>query len=276
MKPIRTIIVDDEELCRKGIRLILEEDDEFKILDECANGEEAIKGIEEKDPDVVFLDILMPEISGFDVLKRIDPGKWPVVVFVTAYDEHAVKAFEVHALDYVLKPFTKARFKKTLEKVKKTVRDKEASAVAHSLMRLLSNMESSLSAGGPSDFKAEAKPGSAYLDRLLVSDRGAHKVVWVRDIEWIEGADYYVHLHCRGKSLLYRERLKNLEDKLSQDNFFRVHKSAIINLNYMDKIVADYKKQIYALMKSGARVRISRNRKKDFFALCRDKYGLKT
>jgi two-component system LytT family response regulator len=276
MRPLRTLIVDDEELCRKGIRLILEEDDEFQIIGECANGDEAIKAIEDKNPEVVFLDILMPEITGFDVLKSIDPDKWPVIVFVTAYDEHAVKAFEVHALDYVLKPFTKARFTKTLEQVKRTIRDRDVSEMAHSLMQLMSRLESSHGAGESPVLREDGKSGAAYLDRLLVSERGAHKVVWVRDIEWIEGADYYVHLHCRGKSLLYRERLKNLEDKLSPDNFFRVHKSAIINLNYMDKITADYKKQIYALMKSGARVRISRNRKKDFFSLCRDKYGLKT
>ena len=270
MKPIRTLIVDDEELCRKGIRLLLAEDDDFEIAGECADGEEAIREIAEKNPDVVFLDILMPEVSGFEVLKRIDPKKWPLVVFVTAYDEHAVKAFEVHALDYVLKPFTKARFADTLDKVKTTVRDRDFSVFARNLMRMMSGMET------PQDGQAPvgSKRASPHLDRILVGDRGVHQVVWVKDIERIEGADYYVYLHCRGKSHLYRERLKNLEEKLPPESFFRVHKSAIINLNDMDKIIADHRNQYFVLMKSGAKVRISRKKKKEFFALCRSRYGL--
>jgi len=264
MKPIRALIVDDEELCRKGIRLLLGEDAEFQILRECANGEEAIKEIKAQKPDVVFLDIKMPEISGFDILKRIDPDEWPLIVFITAYDKHAVKAFEVHALDYVLKPFSKIRFRMTLEKIKRTIWDRDASAIARSLMQMMSGLEATQAIAGPAEF----------LDRLLVSDRGSYVVVWSKDIEWIEGADYYVHLHCPGRSYLYRESLKNLEKKLSPDSFFRVHKSAIINLGFLEKIIADYKKELYALMKSGSKVPISRKRKKVLFTLCREKYGL--
>ncbi len=268
MKPIRTLIVDDEELCRKGIRMLLAKDNAFHILGECANGKDAIREIKTQNPEVVFLDIKMPEISGFDVLKRIHPDKWPMIVFVTAYDEHAVKAFEVHALDYVLKPFTESRFQKTLEKVKKTVRDRDASVFAQSLLKMMSSLEV------PQSMRESvgSQTGDTFLDRLLISDRGRHDVVWVKDIEWIEGADYYVYLHCRGKFYLYRESLKNLEEKLSPENFFRVHKSGIINLGFLEKIIADHKNQFYALMKSGAKVRISRNRKKDFFDFCKKRY----
>ena len=272
MKPIRALIVDDEELCRKGVRLLLEEDTEFIIQGECANGQEAIKEIKENKPDVVFLDIRMPEISGFDVLKSIKPEMCPKIVFVTAYDDYAVKAFEVHALDYILKPFSKIRFKKTLTNVKKAMRDRDASTFARSLMHLISSIESMPENGD--SFVSHASP--VFLDRILVQERGGHEVVWTRDIEWIQGADYYVHLHCRSKSYLYRERLKNLETKLSPEVFIRIHRSSIINLNYMERIIADYKKQVYALMKSGTKVKISRKRKKDFFNLCQKKYGLKT
>jgi len=267
MKPIRTLIVDDEELCRKGIRLQLEEDNEYKILGECKNGREAIKEIKTKNPEVVFLDIRMPEISGFDVLKRINPDEWPLVVFVTAYDEHAIKAFEVHAIDYVLKPFTKTRFKKTLERVKNIVRERNATTFAHSLMQLMSRLDPSqeITAKTGSEVKSDS------LDKLLISNRGAHEIVWVKDIEWIEGADYYVCLHCRKKSFLYRERLKNLEKKLPSSDFFRAHKSAIVNLNYLDKIISEYGTHVYALMRSGAKVKISRSRKKSLF----DLYGEK-
>lgn len=270
MKPIRTLIVDDEELCRQGIRILLAKDNTFQILGECANGKDAVREIKTQNPDVVFLDIKMPEISGFDVLKRLHPDKWPMIVFITAYDEHAVKAFEVHALDYVLKPFTEARFRKTLEKIKKTVRERDASAFTQSMLKMISSLETPQAEGKSVGSEAE----STFLDRLLISDRGTHDVVWVKDIEWIEGADYYVYLRCRGKSYLLRERLKNLEEKLSPENFFRVHKSAIINLSFLEKIIADHKNQFFALMKSGAKVRISRSRKKDFFDLCRTKYGL--
>jgi len=267
MKPIRTLIVDDEELCRKGIRLLLQEDNEYRILGECKNGKEAIKEIRTQKPEVVFLDIRMPEISGFDVLKRVNPEEWPLFVFVTAYDEHAIKAFEVHAIDYVLKPFTKARFKKTLERVKNIVREKNAITFAHSLMQMMSRLDPSQEFTAKSD--SEVKSDS--LDKLLISSRGAHEIVWVKEIEWIEGADYYVCLHCRNKSFLYRERLKNLEEKLPSSDFFRAHKSAIINLNYLDKIISEPGTHIYALMKSGAKVKISRNRKKALF----DLYGEK-
>lgn len=272
MKPIPTLIVDDEELCRQGIRMMLVTDKAFLIVGECANGKEAIQAIQQKKPEVVFLDIKMPEISGFDVLKRIHPNEWPMIVFVTAYDEHAVKAFEVHALDYVLKPFTKARFQKTMEKIKKTVRERDASAFAQSLLKMISNLDTVHS----EEESWKSQQEAASWERLLVSDRGTRVVVEVKDIEWIEGADYYVLLRCQGKSYLYRERLKNLEEKLPLSQFCRVHKSAIINLSFLEKIIMDHKNKYFALMKSGARVGISRNRKKDFFTLCRDKYGITT
>ena len=267
MKPIRTLIVDDEELCRKGIRLLLKENNEYQILGECKNGKEAIKEIKGKKPDVVFLDIRMPEINGFEVLKHIDPDEWPLIVFVTAYDEHAIKAFEVHAIDYVLKPFTRTRFKKTLERVKNIVRERDATAFAHSLKELISRLDPSLVITA----RAGSEINSNSIDKLLISNRGAHEIVWVKDIEWIEGADYYVCLHCRNKSFLYRERLKNLEGKLPSTDFFRVHKSAIINLTYLDKIISESGTHVYALMKSGAKVKISRNGKKALFTLYGEK-----
>ena len=267
MKPIRALIVDDEALCRKGIRLLLEEDGEFQISGESSGGREAVDDILDKRPDVAFLDIQMPGMSGFDVLRRIDPDRWPVIVFVTAYDEHAVKAFELHAVDYVLKPFTKDRFRRTMAKVKKTVRERDASALAGSLMRLLSSLESGQGRENP--IRADDPRDGG--DRILVSDRGTHQIVWVKDIEWIEGADYYVHLHGRTKSWLHRERLKNLERTLPSGMFFRVHKSAIINLRRLDKIIEDYRGQVFALMLSGAKVKVSRNRKPAFFDRCRGK-----
>jgi two-component system LytT family response regulator len=266
MKPVTALIVDDEALCRKGIRILLETDPEYRIIGECANGRDAIREISRLRPDVVFLDIHMPEIGGFDVLKALPPEDWPLVVFVTAYDEYAVRAFEVRALDYVLKPFARPRFMATLAGVKTRLREKSASAFGASLLDLVSGW----SGGEALESRASASGGNdTRIDRLLVDDKEAHKIVWVKDIEWIEGADYYVHLHTRNASYLYRERLKNLEQRLPAESFFRVHKSAIINLRCLDKLIKDARNQVVALLVSGARVNVSRSRKDKLFAACR-------
>jgi len=272
MKPITVLIVDDEPLCRKGIRSLVEQDPEFRILGECADGREAARDIAGMKPDVVFLDIQMPEADGFDVLKAVPEEVWPLVIFVTAYNEHAIRAFEVHALDYVLKPFTKSRFRNTLENVKIRIREKKASAFGASLRRLIADWEDSPERGSAGTSMAEITPAAmgteAYPDRFLVGEKDSQKIVWVKNIEWIEGADYYVHLHTREKSYIYRERLKNLERRLPPRSFVRVHKSAIINLHCLDKLIMDYRNQITALLFSGARVKVSRSRKKELINRC--------
>ncbi len=279
MKPITALIIDDEALCRKGIRLLVEQDPEFRILGECADGREAVRDILARKPDVVFLDIQMPGAGGFDVLKAVPAEGWPLVVFVTAYNEHAIRAFEVHALDYVLKPFTKSRFRKTLENVKVRMREKKASTFGSSLRRLIENWEPFPGGGIEEPSPRGMTPSHAGsdddLDRLLVGERDSQKIVWVKDIEWIEGADYYVHLHTRDKSYLYRERLKNLERRLPPRSFIRVHKSAIINLHGLDKLILDYRNRVTALLLSGARVKVSRSRKKELIDRCRLRNGPK-
>jgi two-component system LytT family response regulator len=264
MKLIRSIIVDDEELSRKCVRLALAEEEDVEIVGECANGKEAIRDIIRLKPDLVFLDIQMPEINGFDVLKSIGRDDLPFVIFITAYDEYAIKAFEVHAIDYILKPFSKSRFRKTLEHARNVIEEKDATKIGESLLNLVSDWENKkafISGINSASF-------GDYLDRIFVSERDSHKIVWVKDIEWIEGADYYVNLHCSAKSYLYRERLKNLEVRLPNSSFIRVHKSAIINLDRLDRIITDYKNDYYAVMKSGKQVKISKARKKDLFDIC--------
>jgi two-component system LytT family response regulator len=275
MKPITALIVDDEALCRKGIRLLVEQDPEFHILGECADGGEAVRDIAAWKPDVIFLDIQMPESGGFDVLKALPGDECPVVVFVTAYDQHAVRAFEVQALDYVLKPFTKSRFDQTLENVKTRIREKKASAFGASLRRMIESWEGTRSTATTELPVGASAPSPVWLDRILVGERDTRKIVWVKDIEWIEGADYYIHLHTRDKSYLYRERLKNLESRLPPESFIRVHKSAIINLRCLDKLIMDYRNRVTALLLSGARVKVSRSREKGLIDCCRTRSGPK-
>ncbi len=230
-------------------------------------------------PEVVFLDIQMPEADGFDVLRAVPEEFWPLVIFVTAYNEHAIRAFEVHALDYVLKPFTRSRFRDTLENVKIRMREKKASAFGASLRRLIEDWEDSPDRRATGTWMAGRTPAAsdarpdAYLDRFLVGEKDSQKIVWAKNIEWIEGADYYVHLHTRDKSYIYRERLKNLERRLPPQSFVRVHKSAIINLHCLDKLIMDYRNRITALLLSGDRVKVSRSRKKDLIDRCRARRG---
>jgi two-component system LytT family response regulator len=273
MKPITALIIDDECLCRKGIRLLVEQDADFQILGECADGREAVRTITAMKPDMIFLDIQMPEAGGFDVLKALPEDDWPVVVFITAYDQHAVRAFEIQALDYVLKPFSKSRFVKTLENIKTRVREKNISALGSSLKRMIEHWEESPKARTTGAQEGPAASTPAPLDRILVGERDAQKIVWVKDIEWIEGADYYIHLHTRDKSYLHRERLKNLERRLPPQSFFRVHKSAILNLRCLDKLIQDHRNRVTALLISGARVKVSQSRKKELIARCRARGG---
>jgi len=273
MKPIRTLIVDDEELCRRGVRLLLSEDGDFELLGECASGSEAIDKINTLHPHLVFLDIQMPEITGFDVLKNIAPEAVPYIIFVTAYDEFAVKAFDVHALDYILKPYSKTRFSEALARAKETIGKDEIDRFGRSLTGLLNDSSFMESFHG----KETSPIGSNddVLERILIKERDGLKFIEVDDIDWIEGTDYYANLHCGAKSYLYRESLKNLEHRLPSSRFVRVHKSAIVNLESIQKISTETRNELTLILKSGQMVNVSRRRKKPLMKLFEDKFGLK-
>jgi len=232
-------------------------DDAFEIVGECASGNEAAETIERLRPDLVFLDIKMPRGGGFDVVRRIPIGRMPLVVFVTAFDDYAVHAFEVHAVDYVLKPFTRTRFRAAMEQVKARCRDRQASDVGLAVMRMIDGWRDP--AAGERREAVPADRGS--LDRVRVGERDGDTWVCVREIEWIEGADYYVHLHTSERSYLHRERLKNLERQLPPSRFVRVHKSAIVNIDRVVRLVTDARHRDQVQMRSGAMVPVSRTRR---------------
>lgn len=256
MSTIRTVIADDEELCRKGLRLVLAADPAFEIVAECANGDEAVDAVERLHPDLVFLDIRMPHGSGFDVVRRIPMARMPLIVFVTAFDEYAIQAFKVHAIDYVLKPFTRARFRAAMEHVKARCRDRQAADIGLAMMRMINDWKPL----GP-EASCHIAPGDRqYLDRVTVGERGSQTWVRVQDIEWIEGADYYVQIHTSERSYLHRERLKNLERQLPPTRFIRVHKSAVVNVDRVERLVTDARRRHQVQMRSGATVPVSRMR----------------
>jgi two-component system LytT family response regulator len=213
----RAVVVDDEPLARRTIRLLLARERDFAIVAECAHGAEGIAAIERERPDVLFLDVQMPEVDGFDVLRRLGADAVPAVIFVTAFDRYALRAFEEHALDYLLKPFSDERFAAVIGRVRSRLRERSAASMAGRLADLL----------------ADTAPERR---QLVVRDSGRTVVIPHDDIAWIEAEDYCVRLHLGDRTLLIRDSLKSLEASLDRRRFVRVHRSAIVNTSWVKAI----------------------------------------
>jgi two-component system LytT family response regulator len=269
MDRIRTIIVDDEPLARRGLATLLERHVDFTVVAACADGREAIARIAELKPDLVLLDIQMPEITGFDVLERLPPDVLPVVIFVTAYDEHAIRAFEVRALDYLLKPVSQKRFDEALERAAARVRDRRLAEYGATLVAAVADIQQERGAPGAGPAKERR------LERIMVRTGDAIQFVDVADIEWIQGADYYVTLHSGGKEFLYRESLKHLEDRLDPTQFVRIHVSAIVNLAKVKEIRRTLRGEYRVMLAGGQKLPVSRRRRKDLLDLGVSRFGLK-
>lgn len=235
-KKIRTIIVDDEELARVLVREYLATHPDIEIVAECANGFEAVKAATELSPDLMFLDIQMPKLSGFEVLELIEHP--PTVIFVTAFDQYALKAFEVHAVDYLLKPYSKERFDEAL-----------AYAVEHLDKRLPEKTK---------DIIASAKPENQLLERVLIKEGSKVLVIPVEKIDYIEAQDDYVSFRVEGKSHLKMQRLSELEASLDNRQFVRIHRSYILNIERLAKIELYAKDSRTAILKDGTRLPVSR------------------
>lgn len=250
MEKIRTLIVDDEPLAREGVRVLLQQDPDVEVVGECATGREAAQAINELGPDLLFLDVQMPEMDGFEVLAQVDPGTLPVVIFVTAYDQHALRAFEVHALDYLLKPFKDERFRDALERAKVHVRQQHVSALSQRLVAMLQH------AGDASPAAVPADP--AYLTRLVVKEGGRVFFINVDEIDWIEAADYYVRLHVGARTHLLRETMSALERRLNPQHFQRIHRSTIANLDRIATLESYYHGDYTVLLRDGTQLKLSR------------------
>ena len=217
---LRTLIVDDEPLAREGVRMLLENDPDVVAVHECADGQAAVDVIIEAKPDLVFLDVQMPEMCGFEVLAAVGVDRMPNTIFVTAYDKYALRAFEVHALDYLLKPYTNERFFRALERAKVQIKLSDENDFNPQLSALLDDLN---------------RRGD-WLQRLVVKAAGRISYVDVEDIDWIEAADTYVRLHVRRESHLVRGTMSGLEAKLDPHKFLRIHRSVIINLSRVKEL----------------------------------------
>jgi two-component system LytT family response regulator len=244
----RVAIVDDEPLARAGIRTLLEGDPEITIVAECRNGTEAARTLSAGGVDIVFLDVQMPVRNGFDVVREVGADAMPVVVFVTAHEDYALRAFDAHALDYLLKPFSDERFRQALTRAKSQVRRQRAGDLGQRLAALMKE-------GG-----APAHP-PAYVGRIMVRSAGRVSFVSVRDIDWVEAQDYYVELHSGGKSFLLREPLKDLQQRLDPRVFVRIHRSTIVNVRKVREIVSEADGSCSAVLMDGTALPVTRQRR---------------
>jgi two-component system LytT family response regulator len=246
-KKIKAIIVDDEPPARRNLRALLKGVTDVELVRECGNGREAVASIRALQPELVFLDVQMPEMDGFEVLEQLTDQPLPVIIFVTAYDQYALKAFEVSALDYLLKPFDDARFHKAMAQARRQIEQQDASELGRKLLTLMGEHET------------RAEP-TQYLTRLLVKSSGRIIFVRVNDIDWIEAYDNYVKLNVGGKAHLVRQTMNDLEAALNPEQFARIHRSTIVNLDRVKELHPHLNEHVVVL-RDGTELKLSRTRK---------------
>jgi len=239
---VRAIIVDDEPLGRDRIHMFATARPDIEVVAECCGGREAVEAIKQLDPDLVFLDVQMPDLDGIGVVEEIGADQMPAVIFITAYDRHAVKAFEVHALDYLLKPFRVDRFNRAVDRVVRIIQ--EGKSVESGLGKMVGNR-------------------SRYIDRILV--KSARKAYFVRasNVDWIEAAGNYLKLHAGDKAHLIRQTMNKLEQQLNPDEFVRIHRSAMVNLGSINELRRQPSGEYEVVLADGTSLRLSRGYRKE-------------
>lgn len=243
LEPIHVLVADDELPARQRLIDLLRRDDQVASVSEAADGETAVEMIQREKPGLLFLDVQMPELDGLGVIDAIGAAEMPLTVFVTAYDQHAIRAFEASALDYLLKPFSDERFEATMARVKARLDERSMREFGQRVMKMVS---------------AAPSAPEKRLDRLVVKAGGTTRFIRVIDIDWIEAAGVYVTLHVGGKELLYRAALNDLAEKLDPRRFVRVHRSALINIESVVQLEPISHGEFEAVLKNGSRTRVSR------------------
>ena len=241
-EPIRVLVVDDETPARLRLIDLLKEDPEVGNVLEAANGKAAVEIIEREALDLVFLDVQMPELDGLQVIETVGAAVMPLTVFVTAYDKHAIRAFEANVLDYLLKPFSDERWETALARAKTRHHELGVQEFGRNVLRML----------------ATRSQAGDFLDRLVVKGSGTTRFIRVVDVDWIEGAGVYVNLHVAGKELLYRSALNELAGRLDPMRFIRIHRSAIVNINSILELQPISHGEFEVVLKDGHRSRVSR------------------
>jgi len=255
---IKTLIVDDEALARRTIRDLLVNDPQIEIMGECSNGLEAVKAMQTQVPDLLFLDIQMPQMNGFEALAEVDVESIPAIIFVTAFDQYALKAFEVNALDYLMKPFTDQRFEEAVKKAKEQIEMKEVNRLSQSLVALLGKDSG---AKRLTTQTIPAAPKKSFLSRFMIRSSGKAAFVKVEDVDWIAADDYYIKLHVGSKSHLLRISMSELEEKLDPKKFLRIHRSTIINFDRVKELQQNPNGDCSVILRDGTELKLSRSRR---------------
>jgi two-component system LytT family response regulator len=238
----RALIVDDEPLARERIRDLLQADEELEVVGECGDGQAAVIAIQQLKPDLLFLDVQMPKLDGFDVLEAVGPDAMPVAIFVTAYDRYALRAFEVHALDYLLKPFDRERFQHALQRAKQQLERQKSGELNQRLVALLEDVK-------------QQKP----LDRLVIKSAGKVYFLRVEEIDWIEAAGNYLKLHVGDDTHLLREKMTTLESRLNAEQFLRIHRSTIVNVERIQELQPWFHGDYVVVLRNGQQLTLSRS-----------------
>jgi two-component system LytT family response regulator len=242
MKKIRTLVVDDEPLARERLMGLLAGEPDIEAIGQCRDGEEAARAIVEHSPDLVFLDVQMPAMNGFEVIEAVGSERMPLVIFVTAYDQHALKAFQVRALDYVLKPFDRERFQEALQRARAHIQRDETGDLGRRLLALVKDL----------------RRDQPKTDRLVVKSGGRLFFLRTDEIDWIEAAGNYVRLHVGATSHLLRETMNAIEGRLDPEKFFRIHRSRIVNMERIQEMQPWLNGEYAVLLRTGTRLTLSR------------------
>ena len=242
MKKIKVLVADDEPLARERLSGLLSQEPDIEVVGQARDGEEAVTAIHDDSPDLVFLDVQMPQMNGFDVIEAVGSDKMPLVIFVTAYDQHALKAFQVRALDYLLKPFDRERFKDALGRARKQLERDENGDLGRRLLALVKDLR-------------RDQPKS---DRLVVKSGGRLFFLRTDEIDWVEAAGNYVRLHVGPGSHLLRETMNAIEGRLDPEKFFRIHRSRIVNMERIQELQPWLNGEYAVLLRTGTRLTLSR------------------
>jgi two-component system LytT family response regulator len=239
---IRALVVDDEPIARERVLSLLHQEEDVEVVAECGDGAQAVSAIQHHTPDLIFLDVQMPGLDAFGVIQAIGAERMPTVIFITAYDEYALRAFEVHALDYLLKPFGRDRFRETLKHARASLERRRAGDLGRRLLALVNDI----------------KPEAPKLDRLVVKSGGRVFFLRTDDLDWIEAAGNYVRLHVGQDGHLLRETMNSIEARLNPETFFRIHRSHIVNIERIKELQPWFNGEYVVILRNGTRLTLSR------------------
>jgi two-component system LytT family response regulator len=253
---LKAIVVDDEKLARRGMVLRLAEMPEIDVIEQCTNGEEAVKAIASLSPDLVFLDIQMPGMDGFDVVCELQADAMPLIIFVTAFDQYAIDAFKVHAVDYVLKPIDDDRLHQAVERAVKRHALESGGDSKEQLMAVVQGRNGS---GATMEEAAHATASDSWPERLTIKDGNEFQFIKIADIQWVDAAGDYMCVHAAGKTHIMRTTMKRLESSLNPETFIRVHRSSMVNVNCIVSAVTHTNGEYMLSLDGGAQLKVSRS-----------------